>query len=292
MKKSRPFPLFMFLFVSLLVAFSLPPKTIIEERYPTRDGFQTQTYTFAELEKKYGHFARPNYEVSQVINHIVDSLKKQKIDTFLIFQKKENNWLLDRQFSTLSKNKNRQPLLLIPIDRSESTYLFWIVKGKYFVRRVDQFAVSKTVERPESNHYILYSYYLHNKYSLSTETELSTYQDTIGAIVNQKSNETMFQIITQNYQYGPYLVDCNKKGAQITILQGQIGNQQFDYLTDERRILPNPPNKLATKAVRNANDPPYCYQNINMKKNEWMRLVQNEILVLEQFYFNTNDCQK
>ncbi len=184
-----------------------------------------------------------------------DSLKQSGVDTLLLVIK-ECNYCI----RTLHKLNNSDSIEKQFLSESEPAYLFWCKNGRYFVKKIDQFFSYQTVERATMNHYPLYDFYSRNKMDIAKNNSPRALEQSGKKYISLTKELTSSVDFDRTYIEININSDCSKTTNITTESTPVFFNN--DSITSENSAIT-------------------YYDNFMLKRNEWQRIIDSELFILE-----------
>jgi hypothetical protein len=192
------------IFLIAFASFAPGQNVLLKKKHPTltkdlkiETTITTQEFSFREFEAIYGKLRTPRYSGYIPLNMVLDSLKKNKVDTFLVFEK-----LCCVEPEVTFEIKKKKYMGKLPESWVCPTYIFWKKDGSYFVKKVDRFKIYPTIPRERFKHFQLYDFFERNEAYLNKEEILTTYTDTVKIIPpNPNDSIKVSQYITRQKGY-------------------------------------------------------------------------------------------
>ena len=211
-----------------------------------------------------------NINQDSAVKKICSSLKKNKVDTIIIFRK----YCIDC-FTRVGGEPGHKKDLQSPdslgneVLRKNSTpsYIFWIESGHYFVKKIDQLAIYKTIERAKKFQYPLYDYAIKNRQRILNETHL--YKST--QLYPDKKPEIYYALLTEKFD-AEQSTDATK--IVFLIKKDSVLNITFNH--NESMPIEN-----TLDSLRNSNSLRTYYYNLVLERNHWKRIIESELFETE-----------
>ena len=169
-----------------------------------------------------------------------DSLLKEGIDTLIVFSKECSKCIstpyIGNKGKMLSGSEYSVSAFVLP------TYIFWIKRGNYFVKRIDQFAEYNPIKRPAQNHLPLYDYIIENKKAIQNENYNFGYVDTllVSNIIYSNHKDTVLRRIIIEYYHpeNKIIIPINSPFTNGCKLEFYIANTNFEKSISDDYFTP------------------------------------------------------
>lgn len=100
------------------------------------------------------------FNVNNEVERCIDSLNKNDVDTFFVYRKGCFNCYTTPYIG--SRKEERKGVKHLPRQASIPAYVFWKMKGKYYIKKIDEFSIYETIERWEEVHYPIYDFFMNS----------------------------------------------------------------------------------------------------------------------------------
>lgn len=218
-----------------------------------------------------------------------DSLLTAGVDSLFVFRKSCENCL--KQSVVYDSRKEKKGITYSITAFSTPAYVFWLQKDKYYVKKIDQFEVYPTIERPEWLHFPLYHFWQMHHELLVNEQPVRQITDTVIIQVPYDKPDTIVKIIPVYYYESADNLESSRIPATNRIHIGCYSqHEQFERTINEQQFNPivTTNDVYLTMRKNNSGDPVVIgndkdhYQlNRSMKIYEWCKLIESELFDIE-----------
>lgn len=218
-----------------------------------------------------------------------DSLLAAGVDSLFVFQKSCEHCL--KQSIVYDSRKEKKGIAYSVKAFSTPVYVFWMHKGKYYVKKIDQFEVYPTIERAEELHFPLYDFWQKNYELLLSEQPIRQLTETIVRKNPYDKADTVIKIIPVYYYEPAENIETSRVPLTNRIRIGWYSkNTQFERTINENHYNPMVITKDVYLKMRKdndgdsiviGNDKGHYQLNRSMKIYTWSKLVESELFDIE-----------
>src|SRR5690554_352909 len=233
-------------------------------------------------------------DVTERTEEFKNHLFENGIDTVLIISKKCPKCISTPFLG--NKKKMLDGVEYSILQYSLPAYIFWKDEGKYFVKRIDQFAEYEPLERWVHLQYPLYDYFFKNVDDIRNERYVSGYLDTTLVRIKDYSSEkdTIIKEIYIDYYHQPNkVVPIERPFSTETKIEFYYADSSFvkslpdKYFTPvamdrfETEIQVNRQRKNLNDSVIVGNSKANYHLNRSMKIFIWKQMIESELFEIE-----------
>ncbi|MCW3072922.1 MAG: hypothetical protein JWO44_2812 [Bacteroidetes bacterium] len=195
---------------------------------------------------------------------LYDSLTRNGVDTILTLRAYTDSMFRISAEPQLARELTVEPPAPLP-EIIEPVYTFWISKGHYFLKKIDQLGVYKTIERKRRTAFPVYDYYFRNKKIIDDGQSLTDLMDDTLKRKISEDRLTLFELVK---------IDPAIETGNVTVSIHVQGIKK-EYPFAAYYFMP-----IASEWDMGNSDITYYYRFIT-KAAEWKRIIESELFETE-----------
>lgn len=201
------------------------------------------------------------------VQRITDSLKKAGTDTILQVYKQCEHCL-----QVKSQGKAGDKSTMAFVNETAPVYVLWCTNGKYYIKKIDQFGVYKTIERKYWNHFPIYDYYVKNKASIIDKLEL-----TKASTKTPGAGSSGPVPGPKNFAYPVKMMDPVEE-TDLTSIHILLPNDSRSITISKDKSNPVID---SNDSLAFGNTKKTYYDNFILERNQWKRIIESELFETE-----------
>lgn len=229
------------------------------------------------------------YNVEKRVTELTDSLRSISIDTFFVFSKECHNCYFTPFIP--SKKDIKKQVRYTSQHYTQPAYIFWVQKGHYFIRKVDEFYDYSSIERSKNTQLPLYDYLVENRAFFAEESYIFERYDTLfSPTINTIDFDTIIETTPVVY-YIPesQSVDYRNPYSNALSVHYSISGIEDEHRIETAYFEPIAPPSFEANymdehqldAIFIGNNNENYRINHGMKLYQWTTLIESELLDTE-----------
>jgi hypothetical protein len=222
------------------------------------------------------------------VGEIKQELLSNGVDTLFVYARQCKD-CYDIPVVPKEREEKRSPFRYSRLCYAEPFYIFWISKGHYFVKKVDQFYEYETIERRSFTQFPLYDYFLDNKKMIRDEDYYWGKRDTLSNYhvlwirrteakyyIRDKNSISTSEVVTNSTDIEFVAHDFSLKKELEDDYFNAVAPEKFEQDEKQKFRKDDPDDSLMI-----VNNKENYMRNRNMKIFIWTKLVDSELLDIE-----------
>ncbi|MCW3103888.1 MAG: hypothetical protein JWO09_2328 [Bacteroidetes bacterium] len=241
---------------------------------------------------KYHTAIKVSIPVPERMAEIRQELLKSGVDTMFVYARECQHCYGQAVIGKRSEEKKGADYSLLIY--SSPSYIFWVSKGTYFVKKVDQFYEYETIKRWDFTQIPLYDYFLRNKPEIERESLFNGRRDTVAGYGINGVIPTEIKITYGlYYEMDRTFISRKRLANSSTYIQFSIPGFTFEKTLEDQYFLPVAGKKEEQKLLAEyremyprdstiiVNTRENYMKNRDMKLYLWSKIVDSELLEIE-----------
>lgn len=218
-----------------------------------------------------------------------DSLLAAGVNSLFVFQKSCEHCL--KQSVVYDSRKEKKGIAYSIRAFSTPVYVFWVDKGRYYVKKIDQFEVYPTIERAEELHFPLYDFWQTNYELLLSEQPIRQLADTIIRKNPYGKADTIVKTIPVYYYEPAENIESSRIPqtnririewySQNTPFEGTMNENYYNPIATTNDMCLKMRKDNGGDSIVIGNDKTHYQLNRSMKIYTWSKLVESELFDIE-----------